>query len=264
MNLISTASPEKEFLKMKLSENGYSFHMKTVGQLEEILLAMIQHWEAASGETVADPELKKLKELCKDKKLFRNLGLENNSIGQWLTDSDEPNIETRLHKMIQHCEAETQLKVTEKQMLEIEKRFKQQIQVNFKFDEYFIVKRILQDIIPNFPKREKTGKKVLSLNHFRAEKIHVWILDFIKLLDKVSEDAETAQNVAEGNFKEVKRKIEEKIVINETMKKDISVYFSNEVKEAYINSLLMKTTAETFWKIFRVNKCPKCAYKFDP
>jgi hypothetical protein len=260
MTVISTASAETEFLKIYLSQYGFIYHWISVCNLEEILLSMIQHWEAVAGNPVADPELTKLKELCKGKKLFRNQGPTPNSVGQFLADFDEPNIEARLLKMIQHWEAASGKTVTQRQMSKIEKKLSKK--------EAMLFKRLALD---TFYYLGKTEKKVPRLSPKQAEMIHVFIVSFIQLLDKVSKYEETSEHVAQGNFDEIKQKIEKKLEtmvdIQKTSKKILHKYYSSMIKkrkESYIVSLMMKTTAESFYKIFRVNECAKCGYTFDP
>jgi hypothetical protein len=99
------ADSMSEFLHKVLALNGLKSHLRLISQLEKDLLSMIEHWEAAEGKTITDPELLALKKLCKDKYLFQHLGYgplikQENSISKWLTKAKEEQVFTKRVKKI--------------------------------------------------------------------------------------------------------------------------------------------------------------------
>ncbi len=196
-------------------------HLSSINLLEEVLLAMILHWEVAAEKTVTEPELLELKKLCKDKKLFLNLGFgplieQESSINEWLSQAKDE---------------------------EIFRHFVQEVAKSFK----------------GTPKQKEEA--MLFLIQFRADIVHVLILKVIQLLNKIAGNKEMLKIFQNGKFHQIDKQIESIFKNEPAVKTIFEKLKASKNLEANISSLLLKTYDEPPSEMFRVNSCTKCKYK---
>jgi tetratricopeptide (TPR) repeat protein len=105
-----------KLLHKYLALNAVNSYLRLISRLEKELLSMIQHWEAATGKNVTDPELIALKKLCKDKDLFQHLGFgplikQQKSISKWLSNAKNKKVfKEKVQEMNEQFERKEKLK----------------------------------------------------------------------------------------------------------------------------------------------------------
>jgi hypothetical protein len=199
-------------------------HLSSINLLEEDLLSMILHWEVAADKTVTEPELLGLKKLCKDKKLFLNLGFgpfieQESSINEWLTQAKDE---------------------------EIFRHFVQEKAKSFK----------------GTPKQKL--KAMHFLIQTKADIVHVLILKVIQLLDKISGDPEMLQKFDSGKFDDINQQIETIVNEEPAVKKMFNKLEASKNLEEDITNMIWKISDKSSSEMFQVNSCAKCGYMFDP
>jgi hypothetical protein len=204
--------------------NWLKSQLSSLGQLEKDCLSMIQHWEVAAKKKVSNPELLALQKLCEDQKVFRHLGF-----GPFIKQ------ENSIRKWL--CKAR----------------------------EKEVLKKEVQELIKRL---EKEGKEksvaMLRLIENRADVVHGLVLKVIQLLERMSEEKKKSTNFVDGKFHYINREIAKIINEDSGVKNLFDKLETSKNLEVDIASLMMKMFDDNVCKMFQVNTCEMCSYKFAP
>jgi hypothetical protein len=197
--------------------------LSSIGLLEEDLLSMILHWEVEAGKTVTEPELLELKKLCKDKKLFLNLGFgplidQENSITEWLTQAKDEEVFRDMVK-------------------EMSKDFKGTPEQTYKAMVYLI---------------SQNPCAVFTLSH-----------KIIQLFDKISRNIEMVKKFVSGELDDFGKQLLSIFENEPAVKKMFNTLKVSKNLEEDITNMFWKISDDSSSEMFWVNHCTKCGYKLD-
>ncbi len=199
-------------------------HISPFRVLEEDLLSMILHWEFVSKKTETEPELLELKKLCKEKKLFLNLGFgplieQENSITEWLYQTkDEQVFKDEVQKVIKN------VKGTPTQISAV----------------------------------------MLFLIISKADVAHTLNLTIIQLLDDLSSNKEMQKKIELCEFDDINKLIESILEIKPKGNNIFKKLEASKNLEEDITNMIWKISDKSSSEMFQVNSCAKCGYMFDP